>query len=963
MFLKSLTVRGFKSFADKTTLEFEPGVTVVVGPNGSGKSNLVDAVAWVLGAQGPRTLRGGKMDDVIFAGTPDRPALGRAEVSLTIDNTSALLPIEFTEVTITRTLFREGDSEYQLNGAPCRLLDIQDLLSDTGIGRQQHVIVGQGQLDAVLNARPEDRRGVVEEAAGILKFRKRRERAERRLEATEGNLLRLNDLLREVRRQLTPLQRQADAARRHGGLVEELRAIRLHLAGHEIAGLQARIERLRDARAEHTQRETELRVRLRDLDIGVLDAERSLTVMGDDALADWLVRVESTRERARGLSALVAEKLRGVERELVAAADAGVLETLVADAGVLRGELADLDEAIDAAPPADDRDVSGAEATLREADEAWRTAEAEAARWRARADALDLGLGAARAATGGEQLAGVDGVVGPLVDLLEIEPGAEAAVASALGEALRAVVVKGGDAAAHAIERLHDGESSGLLLVVDELSPPAQPRLAPPGARPLVDCVSTRVPGLQHALGRMLAGMVLVDSGWRTAMELALDQPDLVLLTRRGDRLGGNGPWRIGDDAATVTQAAFEEAIAHAGVAETARSEAAARVERARAALDIARARATELLALEHRRTMISERLAVVEARLAARDRDEQVQAERQRAGLIARSSAYGELGVQLDAFSIRAGELHGRLREQRRRQSEAARASAEQLDSLRTERRELERELTEVRERAQRAEIDDAETRLRLETAVERLRADYEVEPESALDAVAPAVPEGSTLAGRARELDRELRLMGPINPLALEEHDALQERHRFLQEQLEDVKASRRELTRVIRAVDREIVAIFEGAFTDVSEHFERLFSTLFPGGSGRLLLTDPDDLLNTGIDMEARPSGKNVRRLSLLSGGERSLTALAFLFAVFRARPSPFYLMDEVEAALDDVNLHRFLDLVHEFRDDAQLVIVSHQKRTMEAADCLYGVSMPPGGSSRVVSQRVRDELPAL
>ena len=594
MFLKSLTVRGFKSFADKTILEFEPGVTVVVGPNGSGKSNLVDAVAWVLGAQGPRTLRGGKMDDVIFAGTPDRPALGRAEVSLTIDNSSALLPIEFTEVTITRTLFREGDSEYQLNGAPCRLLDIQDLLSDTGIGRQQHVIVGQGQLDAVLNARPEDRRGVVEEAAGILKFRKRRERAERRLEATEGNLLRLNDLLREVRRQLTPLQRQADAARRHGGLVEELRAIRLHLAGHEIAGLQARIERLRDACAEHTQRETELRVRLRDLDIGVLDAERSLTVMGDDALADWLVRVESTRERARGLTALVAEKLRGVERELAAAADAGVLETLVADAGVLREELAELDEAIAAAPADDDRDVTGAEATLRAADEAWRTAEAEAARWRARADALDLGLGAARAATGGDQLAGIDGVIGPLVDLLEIEPGAEAAVASALGEALRAIVVKGGDAAAHAIERLHEGESSGLLLVVDDLAPPAQPRLAPPGARPLVDCVSTRVPGLQQALGRMLAGMVLVDSGWRTAMELALDQPDLVLVTRRGDRLGGDGLWRIGDDAATVTRAAFEEAIALASVADTARSDAAVQVERARAALDTARARATE---------------------------------------------------------------------------------------------------------------------------------------------------------------------------------------------------------------------------------------------------------------------------------------------------------------------------------------------------------------------------------
>ena len=307
MFLKSLTLRGFKSFADKTVLEFEPGVTVVVGPNGSGKSNLVDAVAWVLGAQGPRTLRGGKMDDVIFAGTPDRPALGRAEVSLCIDNSAGLLPIEFSEVTITRTLFRAGDSEYQINGAPCRLLDIQELLSDSGIGRQQHVIVGQGQLDAVLNSRPEDRRAVVEEAAGILKFRKRRERAERRLEATEGNLLRLNDLLREVRRQLTPLQRQADAARRHGGLVEELHAIRVHLAGHEIAGLQAKGERLRDQGAElPPSARARCRSRLRDLDVSVLDAEQALTAAGHGDLADALTRVESLRARV--------SRLRGAPR-------------------------------------------------------------------------------------------------------------------------------------------------------------------------------------------------------------------------------------------------------------------------------------------------------------------------------------------------------------------------------------------------------------------------------------------------------------------------------------------------------------------------------------------------------------------------------------------------------------------------------------------------------------------------
>ena len=301
MFLKSLTLKGFKSFADKTTLDFEPGVCVVVGPNGSGKSNIVDSVAWVLGAQGARALRGTKMDDVIFAGTADRPALGRAEVSLTIDNTARLLPIEFTEVTITRMLFRTGDSEYLINGVPCRLLDIQDLLSDTGIGRQQHVIVGQGQLDAVLNARPEDRRAIIEEAAGILKFRKRKEKAERRLEATEGNLLRLTDLLREVRRQLRPLERQADAARRHDGLAAELHAIRLHLSGREIEQLRGRETKRVEARGDLAKQEQDVRVELRALDAEVLDAERALAVPGEDDVADVLAHrgVARAQPRAR----------------------------------------------------------------------------------------------------------------------------------------------------------------------------------------------------------------------------------------------------------------------------------------------------------------------------------------------------------------------------------------------------------------------------------------------------------------------------------------------------------------------------------------------------------------------------------------------------------------------------------------------------------------------------------------
>src|SRR4051812_31334285 len=320
VFLKSLTMKGFKSFADKTTIELEPGVTVVIGPNGSGKSNVVDAVAWVLGAQGARALRGAKMDDVIFAGTANRPALGRAEVSLTIDNTSGVLPIDFSEVTITRRLFRTGDSEYELNGAPCRLLDVQELLSDTGIGRSQHVIVGQGQLDQVLNARPEDRRAIIEEAAGILKYRKRKEKAERRLEATEANLLRLSDLLREVRRQLRPLERQAEAARRSEGLATELRTARLHLAGREIDRLTVRQDRQRGSRSELATLEAELRGRLRVLDEQVVEIERALTLPTDDDVAELLVRVEQLRERAKGVQALVAERLRGIDRELDAAA-------------------------------------------------------------------------------------------------------------------------------------------------------------------------------------------------------------------------------------------------------------------------------------------------------------------------------------------------------------------------------------------------------------------------------------------------------------------------------------------------------------------------------------------------------------------------------------------------------------------------------------------------------------------
>jgi chromosome segregation protein len=958
LFLKSLTLKGFKSFADKTTLDFEPGVCVVVGPNGSGKSNVVDSVAWVLGAQGARALRGGKMDDVIFAGTADRPALGRAEVSLTIDNTSHLLPIEFSEVTITRMLFRTGESEYMINGAPCRLLDIQDLLSDTGIGRQQHVIVGQGQLDAVLNARAEDRRAIIEEAAGILKYRKRKEKAERRLQATEGNLLRLTDLLREVRRQLRPLERQADAARRHDGIVAELNAVRLYLAGREVEQLRTREEKRTSSRRELEQREQDVRVRLRALDTEVIDAERALIGPGDDDVADLLARTEALRERSRGLANLMAERLRGLDRELAAVADEGVVSSLVAEASQLRTEIAGLEAE---RAPGTDPGLAAAEAAVQEADAAARVAEAEASRWNARAETLALALDAAHAAAGGEAIADLDGVIGPLVDNIEIAEGAEVAVAAALGDALNAIVVEGSSAARGAIERLKQGDVKALLLVTDA-GDGAQTTLAPPGTLPLASCVHGLRPGLDAVLARLLAPFVLVDGGWRAALDVAIGDPGVIAVTRGGDRFGGSSPWRAGPlGSSAVTPAALADATQRAGTAEAERVAAEAELELARQRLAAARREqlvATETgAALDARRSVLAGRLATIDARLAARP-DEEAQARQRQAVITRRREAIDAIAARLASRTDEIEQLTERLRARRRAQSEAAREAGRRLDGLRADRAAAEQQLVEVREQMSRLEIEQTEIRLRLEQAVERIRTEFDCEPDVALASPAPEAPEGTTLHARARELERELRIMGPINPLALSEYEALLERHEFLQNQLDDVRNTRRELARVIRAVDQEIVTVFNAAFDDVARNFSELFALLFPGGAGRLVLSQPDDPLNTGIEMEARPSGKTVRRLSLLSGGERSLVALAYLFSVFRARPSPFYLMDEVEAALDDVNLHRFLDLVHEFRDEAQLLIVSHQKRTMEAADVLYGVSMPPGGSSRVVSQRMTD-----
>jgi chromosome segregation protein len=1048
VFLKSLDIKGFKSFAEATSIELEPGVAVIVGPNGSGKSNVVDAIAWVLGAQAPSAVRSQKMDDVIFAGTQSRPALGRAEVALTIDNSTGLLPIDFNEVTISRTLFRSGDSEYAINGVPCRLLDIQELLSDSGVGRQQHVIISQGQIDAVLNARPEDRRLIIEEAAGVLKYRRRKGKAERRLLATQDNLTRLQDLLREVRRQLRPLERQADAARRHGDVVSELAALRVHVAGRDIDRLRGRLESMAAQRADFARQDAELKRRLEELDQSVLATEAQLSTSGDEELNDALVEYESLREKARGQLALLAERRRGLERERDAFMDQGVVATLEAEAAQVADEVQAVDVELDElAPqldeieaierllidlrerfestvpgdflprqgsldfnPDDDRSTAApgvhpapderldeelleaylargrrtAEARndMERVDDERRRAEADHRSWAAREEALALALDEARTRAGVDELTSIDGVLGTLLDLVEVDHGWEKAFEATVGDAIASVVVDGTESGRRAVEALRASDLAGLILAVDRR--PAPPES--PVGESVRSHVRTTSASAEPLLDRLLAGTVAVD-GWSAAVDAVTAHPDAVVVTREGDRFGPRG-WRIGLATGQATAAALEEASQQARAAVDHINEADRRGASARLALEEAEAaeeQSAELLRrevlqvhgrlarhaaaadgrrgeIDRRRAGLAERRELLESRLNELERrleqksDERDSVQRQRLELDRRQKATAALERYVVERVEQVTVVLDDLREQRRLQSEATKAVTQALAGLRRDRASAEKMLGELREQAQRTEIDEAESRLRLDTAIESLRTDLEVEPDDAVAAECPELEAGVTAKARIRELERDLRLMGPINPLALEEYEALQERHVFLQDQLDDVKNTRRDLHKVVKEVDREIMNVFTSAFADVAANFEQLFETLFPGGRGRLKLTDPDNLLDTGIEVEARPSGKNVRKLSLLSGGERSLTALAFLFAVFRSRPSPFYVMDEVEAALDDVNLHRFLDLVHEFRRDAQLLIVSHQKRTMEAADCLFGVTMKSGGSSRVVSEKI-------
>ncbi|MFF5769787.1 AAA family ATPase [Streptomyces californicus] len=1295
MHLKALTLRGFKSFASATTLRFEPGITCVVGPNGSGKSNVVDALSWVMGEQGAKSLRGGKMEDVIFAGTTGRPPLGRAEVSLTIDNSDGALPIEYAEVTITRIMFRNGGSEYQINGDTCRLLDIQELLSDSGIGREMHVIVGQGQLDSVLHADPMGRRAFIEEAAGVLKHRKRKEKAVRKLDAMGANLARVQDLTDELRRQLKPLGRQAAVARRAAVIQADLRDARLRLLADDLVTLR---DALRDEIADEAElkkrkeaaeaelrtalaREAELEGEVRRLAPRLQRAQQTWyelsqlaeRVRGTVSLADARVRSasEAPTEERRGRDPedmeREAARIREQEAELTAALEAAehALEDTVAHRADLERELAVEERRLkDVARAIADRreglarltgqvnaarsragsaqaEIDRLAAARDEARERAASAQEEYEQLKAEVDGLDAGdeelaarheaakealaearsahsetreeataaerrraavaarhealaLGLRRKDGTGALLGARDrlaGLLGPAAELLTVEPGYEVPVAAALGAAADAVAVTDPATAAAAIRLLRERDAgrAAMLLggaVTDgptaadapgaevpapagppapaepsapavapapgpEVPAPAEHAVPAPGAeapgpaatasdarpRPVPEQPGEQVPvreGASSAAGAgaavlpgqggapdgtasaarpgnattstatalaapAVAGLVrgpaalvgavrrlvpdtVVVATLEDAEALVAARPGLTAVTADGDVLsahfahgGSAGAPSLLEVQASVDEAAAEldalavrcEKLAEAQrLAGQRRTEQTALVEelgerrraaereksgfaqqlgrlagqargaageaermtasaaRAQEALERATEEAEELAerllvaeeapADEEPDTSVRDRLAAdganarqteMEARLQARTHEERVKAlagradgldraaraereararaERRRARLryeaeVASAVASGarQLLAHVEVSLVRA--------DQERTAAEAAKGERERDLAVERDRgRGLKGELDKLTDSVHRGEVLGAEKRLRIEQVETKALEELGVEPaglvaEYGPDQLVPPSPaaEGEVLPEdpedprnqpkpyrrpeqekRLRSAERAYQQLGKVNPLALEEFSALEERHKFLSEQLEDLKKTRADLLQVIKEVDERVEQVFTEAYHDTARQFEGVFSRLFPGGEGRLVLTDPDNMLTTGVDVEARPPGKKVKRLSLLSGGERSLTAVALLVSIFKARPSPFYVMDEVEAALDDTNLQRLIRIMEELQESSQLIVITHQKRTMEVADALYGVSMQGDGVSKVISQRLR------
>ncbi len=1179
MHLKSLTLKGFKSFAQPTTFVFEPGVTCIVGPNGSGKSNVVDALAWVMGEQGAKTLRGGKMEDVIFAGTSTRGPLGRAEVQLTIDNADGALPIEYAEVTISRTLFRNGSSEYAINGEGCRLLDVQELLSDSGLGREMHVIVGQGRLDTVLQASPEDRRGFIEEAAGILKHRRRKEKTVRKLDAMETNLTRLSDLAGEIRRQLKPLGRQAEIAREAQTIAAVVRDAKARLFADDVVAL-------RTALADHTRTENErhterlvLTDQLETVRAGIARLEQDQNSVAVDQARSVAFGLEQVQERMRGLYTLANQRLAllgsedddaavtaitvtqstideakdeittiseglgdaqdaasAASREVVHAraeldtldvdiaeqsalvseydmrlstlrgsADAAASALAAVRGAVLRQENAleaanerrrEAAQALESVDEAEAPQGSAAEyaAAYESAQRAATAAETERETLRERlhaaereVDALTAkasALGSALALSGGSAeivRAGGAGIRGLVGDAVQVQSGFEAAIAAVLGPLAEGVLVETRDdafeLAAASAEQGHgvvdivaaEGTHAAVELpTFDGVTPAVTAVEAPDGvlgilshvlvaddlaaaraAREALDLLGDETTTLVTAAGEVITARTLRtgSSGERSRLELAaerdaaterlaevrvivdslrearVDADDAVETTRRQSKDALRALREL--DAALASHAEqvnritvrHEAAVAEcerleAGLAQaqSAVSDAEAKAESTKKALDDAVAAPRPVLdasardglleALEAAREgevrarleieTLRERVRAAQSRVAAlerqREQEREAAAEAARRAVIRRgqreaaAAVAEELPRVLDSLDRSVTEARIALAE-----AETARAAQNQeLTALRAQESSLRERLAGLTESVHGLELQIHEKKLHLTSLLERVASELSLDEDILVAEYGPDQPvprDATSIAGehevdaeatipfdrrmqqrRLADAERKLAQLGRVNPLALEEFAALEQRHKFLTEQLADLTQTRQDLMTIIADLDERMQTIFASAFADTQAAFGEVFPLLFPGGSGSISLTDPENMLTTGIEVSVRPVGKKIERLSLLSGGERSLAAVALLVAIFKARPSPFYILDEVEAALDDANLGRLLTVFEQLRESSQLLVITHQKRTMEIADALYGVSMRQDGVSAVVGQRVGDRAAA-
>jgi chromosome segregation protein len=1160
LYLKSLTLKGFKSFAQPTTFAFEPGVTAVVGPNGSGKSNVVDALAWVMGEQGAKSLRGGKMEDVIFAGTSTKGPLGRAEVILTIDNSDGALPIDYTEVTISRTLFRNGGSEYAINGDACRLLDVQELLSDSGLGREMHVIVGQGQLDSVLRATPEERRGFIEEAAGILKHRRRKEKTQRKLEAMQANLTRLNDLAGEVRRQLKPLGQQAEVAREAQGIASTVRDAKARILAADIIDLHKALEETAKTEADRRGERnilqtllTENTARLGQLEAAQvsteLDTARNLSYQFDslserlrsllsianqrvallgsqadvagaqidpsaleaDAAAAELAQVELAASVERLKVALhEAELARSEARDVLEKFDNEVAEQnaliskfdldksrLANEAAVAESRLAskrdevarhqtalaeaqerrsarqseyesldsqlqadssskDSDNGLESRYEAAQKAVSDAGAQIETIRDELHAAERERDSLSAKRSALNLMLEQKDGATE-LSAAGLRGIRGLVASHMKIQSGFEAAIAAALGSLADALVADSREDGLAAIEHLKKADGGRVELIVADVDAKGKAGSIPSisGARSASDVVEA-----PSGVLALLADVVIVDDidAARSLYKADKNALKLVLITLAGDVLtesiirGGsaNKPSKLelvaerdsaeaklskvskqiddlrgvlaqarsNEDAAKnsakdalaalnqqdATLAANAEKLGRLRVqveASDAEVERLSRVaEQALASIAVAEdalgaaiaahdqfaSQERPALDLENRQTLSEnleqERQRELELRVDLGAAVERVRVEAERAKGLREQIAEAQVAIEkarlaaaaqakqldsarrvlealpilMNAVAESASQAKVRLHE-----LEAARAHQnEELVRLRGETADIQMKLASLTQSVHDFEMNNHEKRLNLANLVSRANDELGLEQAILLAEYAPDEDfNRDEQTKRLRESERLFERLGKVNPLALEEFAALEQRHKFLTEQLADLTQTRKDLLQIIDELDAKMQTIFADAFEDTRKAFETVFPTLFPGGTGSIYLTNPDDMLTTGLEVTVKPAGKRIERLSLLSGGERSLAAVALMVAIFKARPSPFYVMDEVEAALDDANLGRLLKIFEDLRSSSQLIIITHQKRTMEIADALYGVSMRQDGVSAVVGQRLLDK----